>query len=363
MSIRDLAQHVQAHGRGEDTVLIHMTPHEVEGLQRLAVHHGGSLTINPHTGLPEAGFLSTILPIVAGAALAPFTGGLSAALMVGAGAGLYQGIKSGSATKGLLSGLTAGLGAFGGAGLGSGLAKLGAAGAAEGVGAQAARSATSAVPNTAFQTGNSFLNPQAVSAASNTGQQVAQQALTPANFAQNFANMGRGIPAAAQNPGAYMDAMGGGMNTAKYAGAALAPAFMDQNRGGVPINGGGPSNLAHMSNDFMQRPMYSGTPNITRQFSGGGLASLGSYSDGGNVTVGPGDGMSDQIPATVGGAQRAALSPDEFVVPADAVSHIGNGSSEAGAQKLYAMLDRIRQARTGTAQQAPQINSEAMMPA
>ena len=76
-----------------------------------------------------------------------------------------------------------------------------------------------------------------------------------------------------------------------------------------------------------------------------------------------GDGMSDDIPAMIDGDQPAALSDGEFVVPADVVSHLGNGSSDAGAQQLYAMMDRIRQARTGNKEQGKEINPKKMMPA
>ena len=85
MSLHTLANHLQSAGRGEDKVLVHMTPGEVNGLQSLAMAHGGSLTINPETGLPEAGFLSSLLPMAIGFGLAPFTGGMSAALITGAG--------------------------------------------------------------------------------------------------------------------------------------------------------------------------------------------------------------------------------------------------------------------------------------
>lgn len=78
---------------------------------------------------------------------------------------------------------------------------------------------------------------------------------------------------------------------------------------------------------------------------------------------GRGDGMSDSIPATIEGRQPALLSKDEFVVPADVVSHLGNGSSEAGADKLYRMLDKVRQARTGTKKQGKQIVPEKYLPA
>lgn len=78
---------------------------------------------------------------------------------------------------------------------------------------------------------------------------------------------------------------------------------------------------------------------------------------------GKGDGMSDSIPATIEGRQPALLSKDEFVVPADVVSHLGNGSSEAGADKLYKMLDKVRMARTGTKKQGKQILPEKYLPA
>ena len=90
----------------------------------------------------------------------------------------------------------------------------------------------------------------------------------------------------------------------------------------------------------------------------GGLADLGGYSDGGRMLKGPGDGMSDDIPATIAGKQPARLANEEFVIPADVVSHLGNGSSEAGAKQLYKMMDRIRKARTGTKKQGKQINPE-----
>jgi hypothetical protein len=85
--------------------------------------------------------------------------------------------------------------------------------------------------------------------------------------------------------------------------------------------------------------------------AGGGAASqynLGGYSDGGRLLRGPGDGVSDDIPATIGGKQPARLADGEFVVPARIVSELGNGSTEAGARKLYAMMDRVQRARGKT---------------
>jgi hypothetical protein len=95
----------------------------------------------------------------------------------------------------------------------------------------------------------------------------------------------------------------------------------------------------------------------------GGIANLGSYSDGGHMMKGPGDGMSDSIPATIAGKRPARLATDEFVVPADVVSHLGNGSSDAGAKQLYAMMDKVRQARTGNKRQGREINPGKYMPA
>jgi hypothetical protein len=80
----------------------------------------------------------------------------------------------------------------------------------------------------------------------------------------------------------------------------------------------------------------------------GGLGSLGGYSDGGRLLRGPGDGVSDSIPASIGNRQPARLADGEFVVPARIVSEIGNGSTEAGARKLYAMMDRVQNARAKT---------------
>ena len=95
----------------------------------------------------------------------------------------------------------------------------------------------------------------------------------------------------------------------------------------------------------------------------GGIANLGGYSDGGRLLRGPGDGMSDSIPASIGAKQPARLADGEFVVPADVVSHLGNGSTDAGAKHLYAMMDKVRKARTGTKKQGKQINPGKFMPA
>jgi hypothetical protein len=122
---------------------------------------------------------------------------------------------------------------------------------------------------------------------------------------------------------------------------------------GYPMAG---INTAMYSNPMMQRPeavnvispsgdagvtAYSGEP----KFASGGISHLGDYSDGGRLLKGPGDGVSDSIPAVIGKRQPARLADGEFVIPARIVSELGNGSTEAGARKLYAMMDRIQKGR------------------
>ena len=94
----------------------------------------------------------------------------------------------------------------------------------------------------------------------------------------------------------------------------------------------------------------------------GGISTLGGYSDGGRLLKGPGDGMSDNIPAMIGQKQPARLADGEFVVPADVVSHLGNGSTEAGANVLYKMMEKVRRARTGNVKQGRQINPNKFIP-
>ena len=121
MSLAVLADHMASKGRGPDSMLIHMSPREVQGLQALAENHGGSLTINPETGLPEAGFLDKLLPTIIGAGISFFSGGtidpMTAAAMVG-------GVET-ARTGDLGRGISAGLGAYGGASLTAGMTTAG----------------------------------------------------------------------------------------------------------------------------------------------------------------------------------------------------------------------------------------------
>jgi hypothetical protein len=125
----------------------------------------------------------------------------------------------------------------------------------------------------------------------------------------------------------------------------------------------GPLSRFRYDPDKYKRQMATGgladTAPAQRMMQGG---QLGSYSDGGQLLSGPGNGMSDDIPANIGGKQPARLADGEFVVPADVVSGIGNGSTGAGADELYRMLDRVRLARTGSDKQGREISPMKYLP-
>jgi hypothetical protein len=342
-----------------------MSKDEVAGLQAIAMMKGGSLTINPETGMAEAGFLDDIMPTLVGAAgmyfgIDPMT---TAAIMGGGTA-----LQTGDLSKGLM----AGLGAYGGGSLMGGTMEAG-AGA--------------------------------------LGADVAP-------FASNADKLSAGF-GAVTSPGGLSTLQAGmpigGTSALKAAGMAAAPAIMGalqpqagSSAPGTPqmirpytfaANKQTPENMVgseyQPGQDTSERqwfqPSYTalqpyraaqgGLADLTRivtgedvmpserqeekMAAGGGVSSLGGYAAGGNPRLlkGPGDGMSDNIPAMIGAKQPARLADGEFVVPADVVSHLGNGSTDAGAKQLYKMMDRIRQKRTGKKKQAPQVNPARAMPA
>jgi hypothetical protein len=146
-------------------------------------------------------------------------------------------------------------------------------------------------------------------------------------------------------------------------GASKALNYLDGNKYGTPEKEEYKGPLSKFKYDPSR---YSPLVAQPRRMAGGGLSDLGGYADyagGGRMLKGPGDGMSDSIPASIAGKQPARLANDEFVVPADVVSHLGNGSSDAGAKQLYRMMDKVRAARTGKKSQAKQINPAKYMPA
>jgi hypothetical protein len=137
-------------------------------------------------------------------------------------------------------------------------------------------------------------------------------------------------------------------------GGAGGPQSFSGNQGGVdPVTAIAALRAAQGSAAQQEAPYKNQTLGLS-SLAGGG------YLETGGVV---GDGMSDEIPATIDGEQEARLSDGEFVLPADIVSHLGNGSSDAGAKQLYSMMDRIRQARTGSKKQGTEIDVGRYMPA
>lgn len=279
MSLHNLAQQLAARGRSGDSVLVHMTPGEVGGLQAIAMAHGGSLTTNPDTGMPEANFLKAILPMLAGGALSmiPGVGPLMAAGIVGGGTAL--------ASKNLGQGLMAGLGAFGGAGLGSALMGMGAAGAgAAGAGSAGAAGLTGEALSL---TGSPLLTPAApyasgiaqgvMPAAQGTVSPLIDQAMS--GIAQGLpapsaSTMGAGLTAAMQNPQALVAQLGGNKAALQTAGMAAAPALMSMGQG--EMQGDSEENphpmLAPASYGYV--PRSNTAPSSRLQFAQGGIASL-----------------------------------------------------------------------------------------
>ena len=127
-----------------------------------------------------------------------------------------------------------------------------------------------------------------------------------------------------------------------------------------PAGGGTAAVMPRAASSVIQDlkvPVYTEENARGVQMASGGLAGMAK----GRYLGGATDGMADKIPARIGGKQEARLSHGEFVIPADVVSHLGNGNSEAGAKRLYAMMDKIRTARTGTKKQGKQINPDKFL--
>ena len=358
--MQPLAKAIQSQGRGNDSMLVHMTPSEVGGLQTLAQKYNRSLSINPSTGLPEAGFLEDILPTLAGAALTIGSGGvinpMMAAGIVGTGTALV--------TKDLQKGVTAGLGAYGGGGLGAGLTASGAAATPGGItsGTEAVKATTT---KAAIPAGPPSINPDVISPTiQTTGQnfKLAGEGLTNLGTQGGRDAFVQGL---SQNKAGELVGTGGDLF--KYGLSSVTP-MLDQE----------PYEYKKKTGQIKNYNYDPGTQNVAyrtgardedtdelrhfrpRFFAMGGLANLNNR---GEYLRGMGDGMSDTIPANIDNVQEAALSDGEFVIPADVVSHLGNGSSNAGAKRLYAMMDKIRKERTGKEKQAPAVNVNKVMPA
>ena len=195
-----VAQQLANRGRNGDSMLMHVSPEELHGLQALAVHKGTSLTINPATGLPEAFSLKSLLPALAGFALGPAGFGLMSTLGAAATVGGITALTSHDLGKGLM----AGLGAYGGSSLGEGFMGMGGAGA-----------------------GLSSLGGVEPSIAG--GATAAQQAaMTSAAAPTGFGAAQAGAQAAFNNPSSILPAFGGGTGLLKTAAMAAAPVLADQ---------------------------------------------------------------------------------------------------------------------------------------
>ena len=442
MSLQHAAKHLEKHGRNGDTMLVHMSKGEVKSLNDIAMAGGGHLTINPHTGLPEAGFLKSLLPMIAGAGLTAMSGGLinpvTAGLLVGGGTGLMTGdIKKG---------LVAGLGAYGGAGLAGGLAASGTQAAAVNPSITPPVSAapvappvesvmTQPPPTTQFanlgdpnvtqmvnQTTSGFgpptppglsgpaMSPESLgyhkgltpnlSASVATPEATAayesslanqQMAFDTGTAGERLSTMGKGAQTLTQ-PGGFSNfyenlandpnTYGAKTTLAAAAAPTLAYAMEPKKREEEKTDSDPGQQYTYEANAMTAAPdpygveqKYYNSRYVPRAAGGGMMASggisdagynLGGYSDGGRLLRGPGDGVSDSIPAVIGRKQPARLADGEFVVPARIVSELGNGSTEAGARKLYAMMDRIQKARgktVGKGKVAKNSRSERHLPA
>jgi hypothetical protein len=481
MTTSHTAQGLASLGRNGDTMLVHMNPQEVMGLQGLAKTHGTSLTINPDTGMPEAFNLGKVFGAVAPMAAGFMFPGFGASLGLGAGigAGALTGALIAAASGGdiLTGGLTGGFGGYGGAGFGKSAMKLGtpasgvdaaaantgvtqkflgdvASGKAMGgagvdlgsylsnpnqfVSSQAGMGASAGAPginlakaampsNLASSAYNTALQPDVIGNITNLPTSIGSTALKGGDPAFN---LGTATDALKSNPlgvakdyGYGKTALMGGTSlmaglepsdlmpkqpiykdpdAGKYRGSegqlnlgdqfdtgvnlggqgmklAAQGGYINGYAGGGTVTTGGLRDL-YGSTDSLSNPQLSRDgfgvgrlDNLARQqamtqaqttgYAMGGLTALKSGGQPGGYLDGQGDGMSDSIPATIEGKQPARLADGEFVVPADVVSHLGNGSSKAGSKRLYAMLDKVRHARTGNKKQGKEIKADKYLPA
>lgn len=403
--MKPMAQSLASQGRYGDTMLVHMNPAEVAGLDAYTRKMGGGgLTVNPRTGQPEA-----FLPFLLGL-------GLQGLGMTALQAGLATGIGTAVATKDLGKGVLAGLGAFGGADIGSGLGAAGATSATSAVpataGADIVAGASQAtpvaglpgaapasgnllqatgtpsiattgpasfaptasaplMPTSSYSSATGFTQPiappSALSSAVTEGTAQAMQDSLTAPIG-GFSEMGRGLQALGTEPGraAFMQSVGGGSGLATDIGfgALSSDAFMDSKGArGASSSLIRPYDFDPATRRFTARNPYK-APGPEYKFQAGGLASQirTGYRDG-NMVRGQGDGMSDEITATIEGEQDVLLSNGEYVIPADVVAMLGNGSSESGEEVITNMIKRLRMKKYGRDKQPPELDEGEMLPA
>lgn len=308
-------------GRYGDTELVHLNKAEVALLEGMASPYG--LTINPRTGEREAflPFLLSALPALLpgmGASLAGATGlGMLANPLVlsAIGSGLGTAIETGDLGKGIMAGL-------GGAALG------GLGGMIGGAGKAAASAAASGATKTAADIGSSVASQasRSMAPAVSNGLGMMQSSLIGAPGAMIVANHQANMPSLTSERD-------------KRREAAIDRA---QQENFLPARSITPPGAGHRAGFDPENYWFSSNRGIR------------GYAEGGPV-IGPGDGMADSIPASINGNEPAALSDGEFVVPADVVAGLGNGSTRAGYERLMALVDQVRQVKTGKAEQPPRI--------
>lgn len=266
------------------------------------------------------------------------------------------------------------IGGLGGAALGGlGSALSGAGGAAGTAGAEAALGASIAPSAAGTQAGLGAALSGAGSGAGIAGGAAPAASLAGIQPLGQAAASGLTAPAPSllSSPTAWWQSLTPTQKMMYGGGAGLGLMALSNRRSGVPGQEEytGPLSRFRYNPDVYTPAFQMAGGGITalnsveQSMAAGGISHLGSYSDGGRLLRGPGDGMSDNIPATIAGKRPARLADGEFVVPADVVSHLGNGSTDAGAKQLYKMMDKVRQTRTGNKRQGRQINPEKFMPA
>ena len=332
-----------------------MQPQEVAGLQQLAQANGTSLTTNPMTGYPEAFSLGNMfksaLPILAGYGANAIAPGMGSAIAAGA---LTGGTVAAMSGDDVLAGtLTGGMGGYSGGGLETALAgdatmPL----ATSGSNSMMTSLATPTVAGSSgLATGGGALADGTVAQAMSPGPVGLSGGISGA-YDQVATNLGTMTPEGlvpasgfevAKTLGSPALSMGlGGLETSDF--------YDDEVEFNDPRDKYDPYSKLNLNKD-------TGISTALAADTGLRLLAQGGFLEG------SGDGMSDDIPAMIDGDQPAALSTGEYVVSADVVSGLGNGSSEAGAKRLHAMMDRVRKATTGRKAQATEINPNNYLPA
>ena len=374
MSLKQAAEAVRAAGRGKDTELVHLTRNEVAGLHALAKAAGGALTRNPETGMPEAGFLDSILPTLLGVG-AMFIPGMQplGAAAIGAATGAMT-----NKQDPLMGAILGGMGGYGGAGLASGL---------QGVGAGAAQQA--AIDAATQGAGEAAIG-QGLQGVTNQAAADATKAFMEKPF---YEQASAGLQAAVNNPGQFIEGMGGTMPALKTTGMAAAPMLYGQMfpgaNSGLDFGGDGEASEYNYDAGFTggeatgddpssERRWFN--PTFTRMAAGGEVAlseggfvipadvvsMIGNGSSAAGLEAlaqhlgatpidGPGDGQSDSIPASIDGVHPAAVARQEAYLTPEQVQAAG------GEDKLYKLLERVRKAAHGKAQQQRPVDPEQVL--